>query len=345
MKDAFRLTDAQAEAADVVRQQLQVKAEDLLVAKDGLAGDGALRQDLDPRIVAGLRELHGTIRPARRSEDARAAAKTFLNKPIANIETGIVATVSRTSLDKMLSKGSVDQSFSPQAHMLAVANLDTLFELATLRLQRPSRVPGDDIARLVHFDVPMPFDTDVVRVKMLAKEFTDEARGTRLYLVQAVEITPGSVEGDPGRVDQVDPGVSGQSRHAADRVSSSPPGVTPTFAQMAAIVKAAPRGRLYQRPATRRAPALDRRQPKSLLGRLTAQGEVETLPFYESEQDANWENHGARFSPGGARFRWSTRGAARSSGPDMPTPDGLFAVERCARARRADGQATRHDGR
>ena len=44
MKDAFRLTDPQADAADVGRQQMQVKAEDLLVAKDGIAGDGALRQ-------------------------------------------------------------------------------------------------------------------------------------------------------------------------------------------------------------------------------------------------------------------------------------------------------------
>ena len=34
----------------------------------------------------------------------------------------------------------------------------------------------------------MPFDDEVLRVKIMAKEYTEAVQGTRLYLVQAIEI-------------------------------------------------------------------------------------------------------------------------------------------------------------
>jgi hypothetical protein len=103
------------------------------------------------------------LRPVAGSQQARQAAKTFLNQPLTNADSGIVATVSGESLRKMLSKSAWSRSVTPQAHMRAVGNLDTLFTLALLRQSRPDRGGDPNIRAMHHFDVPMPFQGQVLR--------------------------------------------------------------------------------------------------------------------------------------------------------------------------------------
>jgi hypothetical protein len=195
-------------------------------------------REIPAAVIKQLRDLPASMRHARGSDQARAHAKEFLNTPLQNIESGIVATVSRESLQKMLSKSAVDRSVTPQAHMTAVANLDTLFTLSTRTLSRTSKKDPEKVAQIHHFAVPMPFDGEVLIAKILAKEFRQEEQGTRLYLVQAIEIdkTPGSVEGDPG--------VSGSFRYddepeGSAGASPSPPGASSTLAEKIRIVKGA----------------------------------------------------------------------------------------------------------
>ena len=72
--------------------------------------------------------------------------------------------------------------------MSAVGNLDKLFPLALQREERPDKKGATTLKAIHHFDVPMPFEGDVLRVKIMAKEFAMPEEGTRLYLVQAIEI-------------------------------------------------------------------------------------------------------------------------------------------------------------
>jgi hypothetical protein len=81
-----------------------------------------------------------------------------------------------------------------------------------------------------YFDVPMPFDGEVLRVIITVKEFEKpDASGHRLYTVKAIEIekTP-ALLGDA---------VSRASSGLSDRAPTSDAGVEARFAQMAAIVK------------------------------------------------------------------------------------------------------------
>jgi hypothetical protein len=55
---------------------------------------------------------------------------------------------------------------------VAVANLDTLFRLAVETRVRESVKDPTHVAAMHHFDVPMPFEGDVPRVKILVKEFS-----------------------------------------------------------------------------------------------------------------------------------------------------------------------------
>lgn len=172
--------------------------------------------------LAGLRNR---LRDVRGSDQARQAASAFLNEPLTNAETGMVATVSGESLGKMMSRSAVAGSLSPQAHMLAVGNLDTLFALATKRETRAAKKDTQAVSEIHHFDVPMPFDGDVLRVKILAKEFIQKGYGTRLYLVQAVEIEkPTSIGGS-------------LPQQSLTQVYVPPASFEARFAQMVAAVK------------------------------------------------------------------------------------------------------------
>jgi len=132
--------------------------------------------------------LAHALRHARGSDQAKAAAKAFIGKPLTNAETGIRAVISKTSFGKILSKSAVDGSVSQQAHHQAAANADVLFEIAIHRLSRPDRKGDINIKAVHHFDTLMPFDEQVLRVKLFVKEFTTPTHGNILYPLSAVEI-------------------------------------------------------------------------------------------------------------------------------------------------------------
>ena len=190
-------------------------------------GKGETTDDALTEQYAGLAALNRTMRRVRGSDQAKEVRDQVVGRQLTNIETGITATVSGESWRKMMSKSNVDRSVSSQAHMQALGNLDHLFRLSTLEQTRPGKKAGDAgrVAEVQHFVVPMPFDGEVLQVRILAKRYVDQQQGNRLYLVEAVEIgTPASFTGE-----------SASSYEA--RSPHRPAGVDSSFAQMVAAVK------------------------------------------------------------------------------------------------------------
>ncbi|SEP38708.1 hypothetical protein [Nitrosovibrio sp. Nv6] len=136
----------------------------------------------------------------RRSPDFNVVAESFIGKPLENAETGIVASVTKQSLGKMLDATAMDHSVSRAAHYEAIANIDQLFRLAVQGRDPACGNAGEG------FHAP-------------------ERGGNRIYTLQAVEIaTPASK-----RIAE---------RLGSPNLTSIPPaGVTPRFAQMVQIVK------------------------------------------------------------------------------------------------------------
>jgi hypothetical protein len=255
--------------------------------------------ELSSERAAELSRLEETLRRVRGSGQARAVRDEIVGKPLTNLETGIEATVSGESWYKMMSKSNVDLSVSPQAHMQAVGNVDTLFRLATLELERSGKkeTDADLISNIRHFIVPMPFDGNVLEVRILAKEFTKKEYGNRLYLVEAVEIsgkaTPASLVGEA---------VEGESTESG--YSPRPAGVTARFAQMVAAVKGegasegASDGLLFQQAAGNRetnaggTPALRRpanpnspwEKGKKKVAELTSRKTIDTLLYHAQDK-------------------------------------------------------------
>lgn len=128
-------------------------------------------------------------RPERAAEtfaQAREEAKAFQGKPLTNDATGIVATVSRNSLDKMLSGKAVGKSETPAIHSLAVANLDALFARALLGWSKPDSEGDPNIKAIHRFFTPVMVDGRAMLAKMTVKETVQEIRANPLYTVEAV---------------------------------------------------------------------------------------------------------------------------------------------------------------
>jgi hypothetical protein len=186
------------------------------------AGDVLLSEDVDSDTA--LLDAIRSLRDPQGSDQTRQLAKDFVGNELTNTETGIVATVSVTSLGEMLNKIAMARSVSPLAHLRAVANIDKLFAVAAHRESRPGRKENDPAKTIHHFDVPMPFEDRVLRVSMMAKEFVERNDGTRIYLVEALEI------GEPASL-QVAPPKRSPTRPA------SPP--TDSFRRKLEVVKSA----------------------------------------------------------------------------------------------------------
>lgn len=148
-------------------------------------------------------------RPAKTFDGARAAAKLFMGKPLTNSDSGLVAMVSRNSLDKMLSSKAVGKSVNAPIHSRAVANLDQLFDRAVLGWSKADRDSDPNIKAIHRFFAPMLVDGRAHLVKMTVKETAQKDRSNPLYTVEAVDFNEKSPAaqwvGEIANADGIDP--------------------------------------------------------------------------------------------------------------------------------------------
>ncbi|QNK68448.1 PLxRFG domain-containing protein [Variovorax sp. PAMC26660] len=148
----------------------------------GDPGGGGLRGDA--LFSRGAQAL----RPAANFLQARVAASQFQGKPLTNDATGMVATMTRNSLDKMLSRKAVDKSSSAADQALAVANLDQLFRDATYGWSKPDDGGNTNIKQVHRLFAPMQTEDGVRLVKLTVKEFVAAEQGNRIYTVESVDV-------------------------------------------------------------------------------------------------------------------------------------------------------------
>lgn len=184
--------------------------------------EGQWHQVRSPQFKAwfgdwGLAAAFSVSRTGSTFDEARAQAKAFQGEPLKNAETGIVATVSRNNLDKMLSSKAVKKSESASSHAFAVANLDQLFSMAILGWSKPD-AGGDTNIKAIHsYFAPVTRDGLVQMVKMTVKETMRSGQSNPLYTVEAVEFnenTPAAQWVDSTvQADGLDPTSIRSARH------------------------------------------------------------------------------------------------------------------------------------
>lgn len=151
------------------------------------------------------REMLARATPTRTASTFRQArdhARTFRGQPLTNEATGIVATLGRNSLDKMLSASAAQLSTSAADHSLAVANADSLFANAVLDRTDPDR-DGEATIKGVHrFYAPLVTERGVLAVKMTVKETTAPGNLNPLYTIETMEVEPDRWASPDGEIER-----------------------------------------------------------------------------------------------------------------------------------------------
>jgi len=176
-------------------------------AGQGDSGTTQTRQAIPDRVARALSKAQSApMRQATNFTQAREAAREFQGKPLTNEATGMVAVVSRKSLDKMLSASAVSKSETPAIHSTAVANVDSLFERAVHGWSKPDRAENPDIKAIHRFFAPMEINGRTKMAKLTVKEMVRQERSTPIYTIEAVDFEDGGRQWleDAAREDGID---------------------------------------------------------------------------------------------------------------------------------------------
>ena len=162
---------------------------------------------------------------------------------------GIKGRLSRNSLKKLTEDNSaIKKSVSPKLHALAVANIKSLFERATIDVKHRDTKGNRDIEWVHRVGVLMAYQGEIHPVKITLKQYYDTRKGSRLYSVEAL-----SVEKIKSAGQLADAGRTGSQAPIADfnnKIIQLAESVNPDSVSRAVDQNGEPQARIFRAPQT-----------------------------------------------------------------------------------------------
>jgi hypothetical protein len=138
-------------------------------------------------------EVKAMATPWRQASNRRAAIdylkEIVLSSPFIS-RSGLSARLSNRSLGKIVSHAAVVSSFCPEAHYLAAANIDKLYENA-IEPWKFELNPNKDNTGLKarrYLYAPMEYEGKITIVKITVKEYEGADLQNNLYSIAAVDV-------------------------------------------------------------------------------------------------------------------------------------------------------------
>lgn len=120
--------------------------------------------------------------------EALNALKLISGKNIINRKTGIPALFRREQRDELISNAAMDKSkangFTDEDHFHAAANIDSLYENASLADDRPDRDNNPDVISIKRFVAPVLLKGEFAGAYITVKETV----GNRIYTMESDEL-------------------------------------------------------------------------------------------------------------------------------------------------------------
>ncbi|QLB20058.1 hypothetical protein A6B43_08680 [Vespertiliibacter pulmonis] len=126
-------------------------------------------------------------RTANSFDEVRNIVSELLGEPLVNQKTGMIATLSKRSLDKLLSGKATGKSTNVHDHLMAVANIDQLFENAVQGWVEPHKNNDPNIAGVHRMFAPLNIDGEVKLAKLTIKAMNFD-QGNKIYSVETIEV-------------------------------------------------------------------------------------------------------------------------------------------------------------
>jgi hypothetical protein len=137
-----------------------------------------------------VREMAKPIRTAKDREEAKKIIKEIAQKGELTSKSGVVASLSGKSVDKIMSGQASQQSFNQKVHWQAAANVDKLFQNA-IEPWKFELDPGKNNENLNdrrYLYAPMEYECAILPVKFTVKEFKQQDTGKRIYSLEAIAV-------------------------------------------------------------------------------------------------------------------------------------------------------------
>jgi hypothetical protein len=134
-------------------------------------------------------EMAKMEREANTREEARSVLVGLINKPLKS-KTGIAVTVSKNSIEKILSGKSTDKSYDAKAHFLAAANLEKLFSntIEPFKFPFDPNKNNENYQEIKRLYAPMNFKGRIIPVKFTVTVMLNEKEGKRIYSLEAIDV-------------------------------------------------------------------------------------------------------------------------------------------------------------
>lgn len=157
-----------------------------MIDDDGRSGGSARDGSVEPRLPIPLDS--GSLRRAFNYGEAYGAINDFQGESIRNMRTGMAVAMSRDALERMLPADAFGGTGRPPERLLAVANLDKLFDQAVLGWSTPDP-RADSNADLLHrFFAPLRTAQGLRLVQITVRETQSQNQGTPHRAVEAVDV-------------------------------------------------------------------------------------------------------------------------------------------------------------
>ncbi len=132
-----------------------------------------------------VREMAKMERNARTYDEARSMLKELVNKPLKS-RSGVEATVSMNSIDKILSGKAIGKSLDREAHFLAAANLERLFSNAIEPFIFEKN--NEHLKAIRRLYAPMAYNDRIIPLKFTVKEMDSTQNANRIYSLEAIDV-------------------------------------------------------------------------------------------------------------------------------------------------------------
>ena len=148
---------------------------------------GILTSD-DFGTLESVREQACTIRTASNRHEAAKILKEIIKRGLYTSKSNLVARIPGKSIGKLVSSEAVIASFHPEAHYLAVANIDKLFPNAIepWSFELNPNKNNDGLKDRHYLYAPMNFHERIIVVKFTVKEYINPNLVNKMYSIEAI---------------------------------------------------------------------------------------------------------------------------------------------------------------
>ena len=137
-----------------------------------------------------VREMAKMPRAANSKAETIVILKEIALKGKLTNKSGVFASLSGKSIEKIVNDPAIHQSFNVKAHWQAAANIDKLFSNAIepWKYELNPNKNNENLMERRYFYAPMEYYGRIVPIKLTIKEYKQIGTEKRLYSVEAINI-------------------------------------------------------------------------------------------------------------------------------------------------------------